>query len=185
MSLWKSKFFSKLFFSRCSNQQLHIICLEGSTNQAYSCCNFFKIAWKLMRWLKNILNPDFWTPNFNPRLLTHELFNPGLFNHEFLNRSWLKILGLKSPGLKCILSIRLKDISTLNFSNPDFSAINFSTPWFNNSWLKKQKKNVGHQLCTFPNFKYNLMTPKIYFSKIVFRQKLLLFFLRLNRELCI
>ena len=53
ISVWafeSRSFFQSFFFSRCSNQQLHIICLEGSTNQAYSCCNFFRIAWKLMEW---------------------------------------------------------------------------------------------------------------------------------------
>ena len=43
----------------------------------------------------------------------------------------LKSSWLKSLGLKCHLSRRLKDIST-----PDFSTMNFSTPWFKNSWLK-------------------------------------------------
>ena len=38
-------------------------------------------------------------------------------------------MGLKSPDLKCHLSI--KDIST-----PDFSTMNFSTPWFKKLWLK-------------------------------------------------
>ena len=48
----------------------------------------------------------------------------------------LKSSWLKSLGLKCHLSRRLKDISTPDFSAPDFSTMNFSIPWFKNSWLK-------------------------------------------------
>ena len=64
--------------------------------------------------------------HLKPELFNHEVFTSGLFNHEFLNhgveKSWLKSLVLKSPGLKCHLSIKLKDISTSDFSTPEFST---------------------------------------------------------------
>ena len=87
------------------------------------------------------LTLDLSTPDFSTMILSTPDFWTMKFWTMGLKSSWLK-----SPGLKCHLSRRLKDISTLdfstpdfstmNFSTPDFSTMNFSTPWFKNSWLK-------------------------------------------------